>query len=247
MLAATLPPQVTGLVATYFGDIGTTARYYWVRANYEGGSSLIAGPALVTTAATLNKNNQVLLTWSSSPGALSYDVLQTTTSTLPTVSAAILNKENVTTNSYTDTGDTLATYVPFAAPGISGYGIRVAHAIYSFAVDGGVSGAITPVKTASIPANAIIIGGTINSTTAVTSGGAATVAVGTTAGSAANSILTATAKATLSSNALVNSTATLAAPVKMSAIGNINITVATADLTAGVIEIFVFYIGPTTA
>jgi hypothetical protein len=120
--------------------------------------------------------------------------------------------------------------------------MSVAHAKYSFAADGGVTGLITPASTAVIPINAIIIGGHINVTTAVTSAGAATLAVGTSAGSAANSILTATAKASLTLAALINSTATLAAPVKLSAAGSITVTVGSADLTAGVVEIFVFYV-----
>lgn len=119
--------------------------------------------------------------------------------------------------------------------------LQVAHAIYSFAVDGGAVGAITPVSTAAIPANAILVGATINSTTAVTSAGSATVAVGTTAGSSATSILGATAKASFTTDALLNGVPVFATPVKMTAAGNINITVGTAALTAGIIEIFVYY------
>jgi hypothetical protein len=129
---------------------------------------------------------------------------------------------------------------------VGGSVMSVAHAKYSFAVDGGVTGLITPATDAVIPVNAIIIGGHINVTTAVTSLGAATLAVGTSAGSSATSILTATAKASLTLAALINSTATLAAPVKMSAAGAITVTVGSADLTAGVVEIFVFYITSST-
>jgi hypothetical protein len=127
-----------------------------------------------------------------------------------------------------------------------GSAFSVAHAKYSFAADGGVTGLITPATDAAIPALAIIIGGHINVTTAVTSAGSATLAVGTSAGSSATSILTATAKASLTLAALINSTATLAAPVKMSVAGNITVTVGAADLTAGVVEIFVFYVTSST-
>jgi hypothetical protein len=116
----------------------------------------------------------------------------------------------------------------------------VAHAIYNFAVDGGAS--CTPAVNATIPANAIITGATINSVTAVTATGSATVAIGTSAGSSASSILTATGKASLSLDALVNGTVTLAAPVKLSAAGQVAIAVASGPLTAGVIEIFVYYV-----
>lgn len=114
-------------------------------------------------------------------------------------------------------------------------------AIYNFAMDGGVSGLITPKKTATLPKNAVIVGGTVNSTTAVTSAGSATVSVGTDAGSSATSILAATAKASLSANALLNAVPVFATPVKLTAKGNITVTVGTADLTAGVIEVTLFY------
>ena len=123
--------------------------------------------------------------------------------------------------------------------------VKVAHAKYDFAVDGGAQGAITPAITASIPAKAIILSVVVNSTTAVTSGGAATVAAGTTAGSSATALLGATAIASLGADALV---AGVPVPndaskwVKMTAAGSIDVTVATADLTAGVIEIWAFYV-----
>lgn len=119
--------------------------------------------------------------------------------------------------------------------------LQVAHAIYSFAVDGGAISTITPVSTVAIPANAIIVGATINSTTAVTSAGAATVAVGTSAGSSTTSILAATAKTSLSLDALLNGVPVFATPVKLTAAGNVTFTIGTAALTAGIIEAFVYY------
>jgi hypothetical protein len=124
-------------------------------------------------------------------------------------------------------------------------GIQCAYAKYSFTLDGGAIGAITPSITSLLPDNAIIVGATVNSTTAVTSLGSATVAVGTTAGSAADSILAATAKATLSLDAILNGVPVLATPVKLTAAGSINVTVAAAALTAGVIEVFVYYVLPS--
>lgn len=146
---------------------------------------------------------------------------------------------------YTNSGTTaIPVWTQGSVAGSSAVGtnnMNVAHAIYSFAVDGGAIGAITPVSTVVIPANAIIVGATINSTTAVTSAGSATLAVGTTAGSSATSILAATAKASLSLDALINGVPVFATPVKMSAAGSIDVTVGTAVLTAGVVEIFVYY------
>lgn len=119
--------------------------------------------------------------------------------------------------------------------------LRAAKAVYSFAVDGGAVSTITPNGTVNLPANAVIVAATVNSTTAVTSAGAATVAVGTSAGSSTTSILGATAKASLSANALINGVPVFATPVKLTAAGNITFTVGTAALTAGVIEAVVYY------
>lgn len=114
-------------------------------------------------------------------------------------------------------------------------------AVYSFALDGGAISTITPKKSATLPANAVIVGGIINSTTAVTSAGSATVSVGTDAGSSTTAILAATAKASLSANALINAVPVFATPVKLTAKGNITFTVAVAALTAGIIEATLFY------
>lgn len=114
--------------------------------------------------------------------------------------------------------------------------------VYNFAVDGGAVSTITP-KTGNVllPANAVIVGGTINSTTAVLSAGASTMSVGTSAGSSATSILAATGKASMSANALINAVPTFAAPVKLSAKGYVTVTIGTAAQTAGVVEIVLYY------
>ncbi len=134
------------------------------------------------------------------------------------------------------------TEAQIAASLNTGLGVlRVARAKYDFAVDGGVIGLITPALNATIPNNAVIVGGTINSTTAATSGGAATISIGTAAGSSAASLLGVTAVASFSLDALINSIATFAAPVKMTADGAITLTIADFALTAGVIEVTVLY------
>lgn len=120
----------------------------------------------------------------------------------------------------------------------------VARATYSFAVSGGVQGTITPTDSDTIPDNAIIVAVTINSTTAVTSAGAATVAIGTSAGSSTTALKGATAKTSYSADALLNGVPVFATPIKMTAAGTITFTIADADLTAGVIEVFVLYFLP---
>lgn len=146
---------------------------------------------------------------------------------------------------YTNTGTTaLPVWTQGAAANSVATGtntFNVAHAIYSFATDGGAISTITPVLTAAIPANAIMVGATINPTTAATSGGSATIAVGTSAGSSTTSILAATAVASFTTDALINGVPVFATPRKMTAAGNVTVTIATATLTAGIIEVFVYY------
>ena len=128
----------------------------------------------------------------------------------------------------------------FGVPGFSGqaHGLKVAYAKYDFSVDGGAT--CTPTVSDTIPDNAVVFGGVVNSTTAVTASGSATVSIGTAAGSGAASILTATGKASLSLDAVIVPTC-VATPFKMTAAGKINVTIATGPLTAGVIEVWVLY------
>jgi predicted RecA/RadA family phage recombinase len=125
-------------------------------------------------------------------------------------------------------------------PGFSGQvnGVKVAHMLFDFAVDGGAT--CTPANSDTIPNNAVVFGGVVNATTAVTAAGAATVAITTSAGSGAGSILGATGKAALGLDAVV-APACEAAPFKMTADGKPSIVVATGPLTAGVIEAWVLY------
>jgi hypothetical protein len=125
----------------------------------------------------------------------------------------------------------------------AGHGaLQVAHALYDFSVDGGAISTIVPALTAQIPDNAIIVGGVVNPTTAPTGTAGATVAVGVTAGGTSTELLAATVIASLTLDALLAVVPTLAAPVKQTASGNIEVTIAVHALTGGVIEIFVFYV-----
>ncbi len=137
----------------------------------------------------------------------------------------------------------------FAAATASGLGLqRVAHVIYDFSVDGGSISTIVPAKNAIIPANAIVFGGLINSTTAPVGAGA-TIAIGTSAGSNGTSLKAPTAIATYSLDAILATVPvfTAASSFKMSAAGSVNLTIATTALTAAVIEIFVVYFHPVNA
>ena len=257
------PPPVTGLMARFFGAPGgSQARSYWVQALYPDGSrSLFAGPVTLsnTTAAlgggstpqsgvqNVGTGNFVAIQWNPAPGAIAYDVICTATNTYPTGQSNIGVALGITQNAIAD--------VSPGAPGTAAYllytpmnrtYLNVGFMRYDFLVDGGAIGAITPASFNDvIPANAIIVGGTLNTTVAVTSAGAATIAVGTTAGSSATSLLAATGKASFVVATPINLAATFAAPVKMTALGQFNITVAAAALTAGSFEVYVLYVVPT--
>ena len=118
--------------------------------------------------------------------------------------------------------------------------MNVAHAVYNFATDGGAVSTITPALTAAIPAHAVIVIATVDVTTSCTSGGSATIAIGTSAGSSTTSILAATAVASMGAG-ITNGVPVIATPVKLTAAGNITVTIAVAALTAGVIEVFASY------
>lgn len=131
---------------------------------------------------------------------------------------------------------------PSAAGVLGALGVAKMH--YDFAVDGGAQGEIIPVGSPTLPSKAIILGGVINVTTALlAAGGAANISVGTHAGSSATSLKGATAKATYSLNAFLATVPvfTAATMFKMSAAGQMSITVDTNDLTAGVMDVIVVY------
>lgn len=125
---------------------------------------------------------------------------------------------------------------------------RLAHAQYSFANDGGTAGLITPKNNALLPINSVITNAWFNSTTAPVGTGA-TLAFGTSAGSSAASLLAALAITSFTLNAFVAgipTPQTKSTFVKLSAAGSITMTIATANLTAGIIECYLeFYVSST--
>jgi hypothetical protein len=115
-----------------------------------------------------------------------------------------------------------------------------AKVIYDYSVDGGAAAAITPKQNVELPAKAVIVGGTIVCTAAVTSSGGANVTIGTSAGSSASSLLGSTAKGSLTLGAVLNAVPVFATPVVLSAKGKVTIT-PDAILTAGIVEVNLFY------
>lgn len=128
--------------------------------------------------------------------------------------------------------------------------IRVAKATYDFSVDGGSStiGTLILASTEEIPSGAIITDVKLNCRTIVTSGGAATIALtggGVTlkaAESIANSVLNGTGLVDVIRAGNSGSTGTAKyIPIAATSNAKIGITVGTADLTAGVFDIYVTY------
>jgi hypothetical protein len=118
---------------------------------------------------------------------------------------------------------------------------RVAKATYSFAVDGGAQGTITPATNSLIPKDAIITAVFVDCTTNVAPATGATIAInggGSTLVSAATATSHGLNTGTVKKSLALASSATA---IKAASSGYITLTVATADLTAGVVNIFVEY------
>lgn len=120
--------------------------------------------------------------------------------------------------------------------------IKVARARYSFASEGGAVGDIA-LRGDKVPSGAIVVDGYVDVTTAVTSGGAATVAVKLQAAAdlnAADAIAAIGATGARKLDKFGDDTAR----VKTTAERTVTLTVGTAALTAGVLDVYLVYILP---
>jgi hypothetical protein len=130
--------------------------------------------------------------------------------------------------------------IPFAVGAL-----RVARASYSFAADGGAVSTIALTGSTVVPSGAIILATLLNVTTAPTSGGAATISVGVEA-AADQQAAAAISGAPWSTTGAKWATQTFTtAPDVTTAARDISIAVATAALTAGAFDVYVFYILPS--
>lgn len=128
----------------------------------------------------------------------------------------------------------------------------VCHAQYSFAQDGGAVSTITPFKNCTIPINSVIWQG-ITEVGATTVGSTGNVSVGLSAGGGTTtSLLAATARASLTTGLMfqapmVQTTASASNTgyIKLSAAAQVTVTVSTNALTAGTLDVYVFYVTPT--
>lgn len=231
-------PPVKTVIARYYGPYGGgTTWYYWVQAVYDGGDAGFSPPGVVNNSqpgmSTAAYNS---VSWDPAPGAIGYRVWRTSTNAQPGTGSLRL----ASLTSQTAIKDNGVDWIPSTStPKMDG--MYVAKSVYNFTVDGGAIATITPALSDFIPATAILVGATINSTTAPVGTGAS-VSIGTTAGSSTTSILAATAITSLTADALLPGVPTFAVPRKMTALGQITFTITAAALTAGVIECFVYYV-----
>jgi hypothetical protein len=120
--------------------------------------------------------------------------------------------------------------------------LMTAHAKYDFAVDGGAASTIIPDNSAIIPNNSIITDVYHVTTTALTSGGSATLAL--TAGGVTLNAAVAFDNADYADEAVILN----AVNDKTTSATGIQFVIATAALTAGVVDCYVeYYIGPESA
>jgi hypothetical protein len=82
----TTQPAVTAYGA-YNGLPGAITRYFWVQAIYPSGRSVVSNLVTISSAGSLSNQNQITISWRPQPGASGYDVLETPTSSAPSVSS----------------------------------------------------------------------------------------------------------------------------------------------------------------
>lgn len=141
------------------------------------------------------------------------------------------------------TGNVLPGRSPSLADMIAPGAIKCARAKYSFADDGGAAGDIV-LLSEKLPVGAVVLFGYLQVDTAPTSGGAATVAIKLQAAGdivAAAAISGAPWSTTGKKSIIPVATGATAVTVATSA-KQITATIATADLTAGIFEVVLFYI-----
>lgn len=118
---------------------------------------------------------------------------------------------------------------------------KVATGMYDFAVDGGAVGDIT-LRGGTLPSGAIIIDSLIDVDTALTSGGAATVAIKAESAADINAADAISGAPWSTTGAKRGDLTATTAPVKTTAARTLAATVATAALTAGKFNVYVFYV-----
>ena len=123
--------------------------------------------------------------------------------------------------------------------------VKFCHAQYNFAVDGGAISTITPTNGCTLPLNGIVVNSFIYVSTAGV-GASGTMSVGWGSGANKASLLGATAVASLTAGSFQQSLIvpqTASTFIHLAAAAPITVTIATTAFTAGVVDIWVEYIG----
>lgn len=105
------PAMVSSASATIVGATGRTNYYYWIIATYPVGKSFPTGPISAFNAPdSLTVSNYVRLNWNAMSGAVSYDVLRTSTPSAPNGSCTCAVITGTTANTVNDQGAALTAY-----------------------------------------------------------------------------------------------------------------------------------------
>jgi hypothetical protein len=137
----------------------------------------------------------------------------------------------------------LPPFVPEAMTGKSL--LKYCHAQYNFAVDGGAISTITPTNGCTLPLNGIVVNSYIYVSTAGV-GASGTMSIGWGSGGNKASLLGATAVASLTTASFQQSLIvpqTASTFIHLAAAAPITVTITTTAFTAGVVDIWVEYIG----
>jgi hypothetical protein len=135
--------------------------------------------------------------------------------------------------------------MPYKGGFPQGSGLKIVRGRYDFAVDGGAVGTIDLTAAADVPAGAVVLGGFVEVTTPPTSGGSATLAIQVEA--AGDTVAAAAVSAAPWSTAGRKSVIpvfTGASSLKTTTARKIQAVVATAALTAGVVDVVLVYLRP---
>jgi hypothetical protein len=106
------PPTLVGGVSLQLqGNPGPATLYFWIVANFTIGNSNVAGPFILNSAPNaLSGSNYVAMSWQPPLGALTYDILLTNSSAVPTGQCSCAVTTGLTATTYNVTSNTTSSY-----------------------------------------------------------------------------------------------------------------------------------------
>jgi hypothetical protein len=170
-LSTPAPLAPTNVSATVNG-FGSNSACYWIIARYNVGNAIPASPECEINMPNLGGANNVLLTWQPT-GALTYDVLKTPDTTLPSSCANCLLLGATSLTSVTDTGQALTSYTVTKVVGTANANILIDNR--NFATTPVIQFTNYPV---AIPVSLIFPDGTVQITAGGGGGGSVTHTLG---------------------------------------------------------------------